>query len=111
MLFCVICMAVTGICPWEQLLLSFVLGLGFLLLMALSGLFLGLKMPNLNWTSELAPIKQSACVAVNLFGGFLYTLLFAAGYLMTDLWKWALQDIQEYSQELLSFYVWFYIDG
>ena len=87
MLFCVICMAVTGICPWEQLLLSFVLGLGFLLLMALSGLFLGLKMPNLNWTSELAPIKQSACVAVNLFGGFLYTLLFAAGYLMTDLWK------------------------
>jgi len=39
-------MAVTGICPWEQLLLSFVLGLGFL-----------------------------------------YTLLFAADYLMTDLWK------------------------
>ena len=87
MLFCVICMAVTGICPWEQLLLSFVLCLGYVLLMALSGLFLGLKMPNLNWTSELAPIKQSACVAVNLFGGFLYTLLFAAGYLMTDLWK------------------------
>lgn len=83
MLFCVICMAVTGICPWEQLLLSFVLGLGFLLLMALSGLFLGLKMPNLNWTSELAPIKQSACVAVNLFGGFLYTL-FVCSRLFND---------------------------
>lgn len=87
MLFCIICVAVTGICPWEQLLLSFVLGIGFLFLMALSGLFLGLKMPNLNWTSELAPIKQSACVAINLFGGFLYTLLFAVGYLMTDLGK------------------------
>ena len=32
MLFCVICMAVTGICPWEQLLLSFVLGLGFFII-------------------------------------------------------------------------------
>lgn len=41
MLFCVICMAVTGICPWEQLLLSFVLGLGFLLLMALLRTFPG----------------------------------------------------------------------
>ena len=44
MLFCVICMAVTGICPWEQLLLSFALGLGYLLLMALSGLFLVMGM-------------------------------------------------------------------
>ena len=29
------------------------------LLMALFGLFMGLKMPNLNWTSEITPIKQS----------------------------------------------------
>ena len=32
------------------------------LLRALAGLALGLKMPNLTWTNETTPIKQSGCV-------------------------------------------------
>ena len=51
-------------------------------LLALLGLFLGLKLPNLTWTSEITPIKQSACVAITLFSGWGYTLLLVSGYLL-----------------------------
>ena len=46
------------------------------------GLFLGLKMPNLTWTSEITPIKQSACVVIALLGGWAYALLLGGGYLL-----------------------------
>ena len=49
--------------------------LSFAVLSALFGLFLGLKMVNLNWTSEITPIKQSAPVALALFGGWGYALV------------------------------------
>ena len=42
----------------------------FILLMAAFGLFINLKMPNLNWTSEIVPIKQSMGVVIALFGGW-----------------------------------------
>ena len=54
----------------------------FVALSAMLGLFLGLKMPNLTWTSEITPIKQSACVAIALFGGWAYALLLGGGYLL-----------------------------
>ena len=38
------------------------------------GLTLGLKMPNLTWTNELAPIKQSMNIMIALFGGWFYAL-------------------------------------
>ena len=41
----------------------------FMLFQALFGLFLGLKMPNLSWTSEIVPIKQSGSVTITLLGG------------------------------------------
>ena len=41
----------------------------FMLFQTLSGLFLGLKMPNLSWTSEIVPIKQSGSVTITLLGG------------------------------------------
>lgn len=41
----------------------------FMLFQALFGLFLGLKMPNLSWTSEIMPIKQSGSVTINILGG------------------------------------------
>lgn len=37
-------------------------------------------MPNLNWTSEIMPIKQSACVTIALFRGFGYTSLLCVGF-------------------------------
>ena len=58
----------------------------FVLLMALFGLFLGLKMPNLSWTNEITPIKQSACVTLALLGGFAYIVLLAVGCLALGGW-------------------------
>ena len=46
------------------------LHLGFLL--ALAALWLGLLMPNLTWTSEIAPIKQGGAVAISLLGGWVF---------------------------------------
>ena len=42
------------------------------LLLALAALWLGLLMPNLTWTSEIAPIKQGGAVAISLFGGWVF---------------------------------------
>ena len=50
---------------------------------AVLGLTLGLKMPNLTWTNEIAPIKQSMSVAISLFGSWIYA--FALGGLF--LWR------------------------
>ena len=57
----------------------------FVLLMALIGLFLGLKMPNLNWSDETVPVKQSMSVMLALFGG--WALVLALGGLYFALQK------------------------
>lgn len=54
----------------------------FIVLMASFGLFLNLKMPNLDWTNEIVPIKQSMCVLIALFGGWVIILAFAGLYLL-----------------------------
>ena len=46
------------------------------------GLVLNLKRPNLTWTSETAPVKQSMAVTVALFGGWLYTVITAGGFFL-----------------------------
>lgn len=52
----------------------------FIVLMASFGLFLNLKMPNLNWTNEIVPIKQSMSVMIALFGGWIFILVLAGIY-------------------------------
>lgn len=58
----------------NSLLLLF-LPVGFVLLCALFGLMINLKSPNLNWSNEMIPIKQSLSVTVAIFGGFGYIIL------------------------------------
>ena len=61
----------------KMLTLSLLAAAGSLLsvlLLALFGLTMGLKMPNLTWTNELAPIKQSMNIMIALFGGWFYAL-------------------------------------
>ena len=86
-LFCTVCIAF--IYPYTPLglLLTVLVPMSYVLLSALFGLFLGLKMPNLNWTSEITPIKQSACVTIALFSGFGYTVLLCAGFMLMNGWK------------------------
>lgn len=48
------------------------------------GLVLNLKMPNLSWTNEAAPIKQSLPVMICLFGGWLIAAVIGiSGYFLS----------------------------
>lgn len=58
--------------PLSVVLFSFV--------MAAFGLLCNLKSPNLSWTSEIVPIKQSMSVMLALFGGWVLVILFAVAY-------------------------------
>ena len=49
---------------------------------ALFGTVIGLKMPLLNWTNEITPIKQSGAVAVALFGGWGICFAFGGLYML-----------------------------
>ena len=86
-LFCTVCTAF--IYPYTplELLLTLLVPMSYVLLSALFGLFLGLKMPNLSWTREITPIKQSAPVTIALFSGFGYTALLCAGFMLLNGWK------------------------
>lgn len=58
--------------------------LSFIVLMASLGLFINLKMPNLNWTNEIVPIKQSLSVMIALFGGWVIIIAFSVLYVLLE---------------------------
>lgn len=76
---CVVCAALalrTGVLGGA--LLAFV-SLSYVVFAAHLGLTLDLKRPNLVWTNELAPIKQSMPVMVMMFGGWVYAMALGVG--------------------------------
>lgn len=81
-LFCLLCTLAAYRYTPLQFVLTALAVLLFVLLTALFDLFLGLKMPNLTWTNETTPIKQSASVALALLAGFAYPVLVLAGYFL-----------------------------
>lgn len=58
----------------------------FVILSALWGLFLALKMPNLEWTNEAVPVKQSMSVLLALFGGWAAVLVLGGLYFAVVKW-------------------------
>lgn len=52
----------------------------FISFMALLGICVNLKTPNLNWTSEAVPVKQSIAVMVALLGGWAIIVAFGILY-------------------------------
>ena len=64
------------------ILLACVLALAYCFLSALAGLFLSLKMPNLDWTNETVPIKQNFNVLIATLGGWGYALALGGGFLL-----------------------------
>ncbi|MBQ9764708.1 MAG: hypothetical protein IJW18_00760 [Lachnospiraceae bacterium] len=54
----------------------------FVLFTAEIGLVLGLKMPNLSWSTEIVPIKQSMSVTIALFAGWIIMLVFGVIYFL-----------------------------
>ena len=72
---------------WLQLLMILLFGSSYVLLMALVGLFLGIKMPTLTWTNEIMPIKQGGAVIITLLCGFVYMIVLFAGFMLLSGWR------------------------
>ncbi len=87
MLFCAVCLAVIHMFSPLDLLLVALQALSFVLISALLGMFIGLKIPNLNWTSEVTVIKQGMGVTIAMFGGFAYNIAFILGFMLLPGWK------------------------
>ena len=85
-LLCAGCAAVVipGTVP-ERLLLVLAAA-AFALLSALLGLAFGLKLPVLNWTNEIAPIKQNVGTLLAMLCGWLYGIAFGGLYMWVG-WK------------------------
>ena len=81
-LFAAICICIAFAVPIGSSIAVILACLSLVVLLAEFGLFLDLKKPNLNWTTEITPIKQSSSVMFALFGGWLYVLLFGAGWFL-----------------------------
>lgn len=79
---CILCACIAYSFTALQLTAIILVPLLFVVLSTLLGLFLGLKMPNLTWTNEIMPIKQSVSVLLALFSGTVYAALLTIGYLM-----------------------------
>ena len=87
MALCIVCAAAVYPFLPVQFLMMTLLVMSYVVLMALLGLFLGVKNPILTWTNEISPIKQSAPVMIALFGSFGYTILLFVGYVALPGWK------------------------
>ena len=57
-----------------------VTNVAFVQFMSAGGLALNLLMPNLSWTNEAIPVKQSAPVMISLFGGCIIAVAAGVGY-------------------------------
>ena len=77
-----LCMVFVFPCTPIERLLMLLAPMLCVVFFTLLGLVLGLKMPNLTWTNEITPIKQSAAVLIALFGGWGYALVLGGGYLL-----------------------------
>ena len=70
--------------PWVKCLIGAAAVLSFIWLWAEAGLLLDLRNPNLNWTSEIVPIKQNMSAMICLFGSWVLAFLLAAGGFMLE---------------------------
>lgn len=68
--------------PVGTALLAAVLPLIFTVFMALWSLFWGVLTPNLGWTNEIYPIKQSIPVTAAILGGWLISMILGGVYLL-----------------------------
>lgn len=71
-----ISVALVTILPLQVVDMIFVIFLPLLVtvLFSLFGVMMSILIPNLNWTNEIVPIKQSMAVVIALFGNMLYVM-------------------------------------
>ena len=70
LMLCAVCVAAVSGLDFLHAALVVVVPMVYVVLSAVFGLFMGLKRPNLTWTSEVAPIKQGLAVFLSMFGGW-----------------------------------------
>lgn len=86
LVFCITCGAIIISCSAAELIFFMLVPVIYMIFSALFGLFLNLKMPNLSWTNEIVPIKQSASVILALLGNWVCAVALGGGYLLFG-WK------------------------
>lgn len=82
LLFCLICAQTVITASAAERIMLCVLPVTFVFFTATAGTVLGTAMPQMNWTSEISPIKQSMAVVITMFGGFIFNAVFAAVYMI-----------------------------
>ncbi len=82
MLICGLCGSFSLGLPLLQGLLAILVCALFTALQGCFGLFIDLKRPNLRWTNEITPVKQSMNVMFSILGGWLYGLLMGGLYFL-----------------------------
>ncbi len=60
---------------WTDLLILLAMPTAYAFFIAISGLIINLKLPKLDWTTEVTVIKQSAAVLVSMFIGFIFVVI------------------------------------
>lgn len=86
LLLCIMCSVAVYPLHLIQILMLLLFSGSYVLLMALAGLFLGVKMPTLTWTNEIMPMKQGGPVVLTVFGGFGYMVLLFVGFMLLSGW-------------------------
>lgn len=78
--FCSVCVIIAMHPTAAMTAFIIVLPLLFMLLVALFGLAVNLKTPNLKWTNETVPVKQSLGVFVSMMGGWAFVMALGGLY-------------------------------
>ncbi|MBR0082008.1 MAG: hypothetical protein IJP98_04630 [Clostridia bacterium] len=82
MLFASVCVAIVLPVSIPEKLAVLVTPVVYAAFSAIAATAVGVKMPMLNWTNELYPIKQSGAVAIALFGSWLLCAVFGGLYFL-----------------------------
>ena len=80
-LFASVCAAIILHTSMTVKVLLAVTAIAYTVFSSMAGMVLGIRMPLLNWTNELAPIKQSGAVLIILLGGWALSVVFAGLYI------------------------------
>ena len=79
---CAVCAGAVLTQSAAETVLLLIAVLSVVALSAVFSLTLGVKMPNLTWTNEAVPVKQSGSVLIAIFGGWIYAAVLGVLYLV-----------------------------
>ena len=79
---CAVCAGAVLTQSAAETVLLLIAVLSVVTLSAVFSLTLGVKMPNLTWTNEAVPVKQSGSVLIAIFGGWIYAAALGVLYLV-----------------------------